>query len=88
MPGAWFDKLTMREVVWLHANRERRGIRLPAILNLPHGELVEPRMSAQATAARDNNGSAHRLERIADHLGHAVNRRAHHPRIAPQHDIR
>jgi hypothetical protein len=40
---AWFDKLTMRDGVGCTANHKRYRIKLPAILQLPHGELVEPR---------------------------------------------
>ncbi len=40
---AWFDKLTMREVVWRKINHKPCRIVLTAILHFPHGELVEPR---------------------------------------------
>ena len=50
---AWFYKLTMREMVGLQWSQERAGlVTIGAILNLPHGELVEPRTAALLSTNR------------------------------------
>ncbi|MBA8878702.1 hypothetical protein FHW16_002414 [Phyllobacterium myrsinacearum] len=52
MDGSWFDKLTMRERVGCKIIHHRCRIELPAILTLPHGELVEPRTTHYRDAER------------------------------------